>query len=285
MDPIIRGRALSVLLIGLLGSALLCLFDYFAPLEFTSVLVYTGITLILVGLVSLASPLRVLLIGTRRKAGVVLAAGLVFVGVGLEWPAQRHRVAQPSCRLDEFLPEYDFYERHEVAVHATTDRTVAALRQVTFDDIAVMDTLMRIRAAAGGRFNARTPARNRPILDVMAGPGSAFLPLAGDSREIVMGMAGRPWSSEPGPRVRSSADFAAFNAPRSVKIAFNLVVEEGKPGWSRVTTETRVLATDDAARRIMARYWRLIYPGSGMIRRMWLNATRARAERAGGGGL
>jgi hypothetical protein len=29
----------------------------------------------------------------------------------------------------------------------------------------------------------------------------------------------------------------------------------------------------------MARYWRLIYPGTGLIRRMWLNAVRDRAAR------
>lgn len=281
MDPITRRRTLSVLLLCVLAAALLCLFDYFAPLEFTSVVVYTGITLALAGTVSLVRPLRFLLIATRRIAGVVLAAGLVLVAAGLEWPAQRQRVAQPSCRLDEFLPEYDFYERHEVAVHASPDTTLAALRKVTFDDIGGADALMRIRAAAGGHFRGRVAGGNKPMLDTMSGPGSAFFPLAADGREIVMCMAGRPWSSGPGPRMRSAADFAAFSAPRSVRIAFNLVVEESKPGWSRVTTETRVLATDDASRRIMARYWRLIYPGSGMIRRMWLNAIRDRAERAG----
>jgi hypothetical protein len=279
MDPITRRKALSILLICVLAAALLCLFDYFAPLEFTSVLVYTGITLALAGIVSLAWPLRFLLIATRKIAGVVLAAGLVLVVAGLEWPAQRQRVAQPGCRLDDFLPEYDFYERHAVAVHASPQRTAAALRQVTFDDVGVIDALMRVRAAAGGNFRARTSMGSRPMLDTMSGPGSAFSPLSADGREIVMCMAGRPWSSGPGPRMRGAAEFAAFNAPRSVKIAFNLVVEEDKPGWSRVTTETRVLATDSAARGIMARYWRLIYPGSGMIRRMWLNAIRDRAER------
>jgi hypothetical protein len=46
-----------------------------------------------------------------------------------------------------------------------------------------------------------------------------------------------------------------------------------------LTTETRVYATDPAARRRFARYWRVIYPGSSLIRRMWLRAIRKRAER------
>jgi hypothetical protein len=42
--------------------------------------------------------------------------------------------------------------------------------------------------------------------------------------------------------------------------------------------ETRVHTTDAAAERRFAVYWRLIYPGSAFIRRMWLEAIRRRAE-------
>jgi hypothetical protein len=42
-----------------------------------------------------------------------------------------------------------------------------------------------------------------------------------------------------------------------------------------------VFATDPASCRRFAVYWRVIYPGSALIRRMWLRAIRLRAERAG----
>ena len=60
----------------------------------------------------------------------------------------------------------------------------------------------------------------------------------------------------------------------------NFLVEPKDEGWCRVTTETRVFSTDDSARRAFAAYWRIIYPGSSFIRRMWLRAIRRRAERA-----
>jgi hypothetical protein len=47
---------------------------------------------------------------------------------------------------------------------------------------------------------------------------------------------------------------------------------------SIVSTETRVFAPDDATRRSFARYWRVIYPGSALIRREWLGAIRRRAD-------
>ncbi len=40
------------------------------------------------------------------------------------------------------------------------------------------------------------------------------------------------------------------------------------------------MALDDATRRGMGRYWRLIVPGSGLLRRQWLDGITRRAESA-----
>jgi hypothetical protein len=58
----------------------------------------------------------------------------------------------------------------------------------------------------------------------------------------------------------------------------NFLVEDAGDGFSSVTTETRVYTTDTFARRHFAAYWRIIYPGSALIRRMWLRAIAHRAE-------
>ena len=39
-----------------------------------------------------------------------------------------------------------------------------------------------------------------------------------------------------------------------------------------ISTETRVFSNGAETRRRFARYWRMIYPGSALIRRMWLRA-------------
>ena len=60
------------------------------------------------------------------------------------------------------------------------------------------------------------------------------------------------------------------------------------PGWAKMvvnfrasggelTTETRVLLTDERSRRAFRRYWLLIRPFSGLIRRQWLAAIVHRA--------
>ena len=57
----------------------------------------------------------------------------------------------------------------------------------------------------------------------------------------------------------------------------NLRIEDAGPAACTLTTETRVYATDASTRRRFALYWRVIYPGSALIRRMWLRAIAHRA--------
>ena len=59
----------------------------------------------------------------------------------------------------------------------------------------------------------------------------------------------------------------------------NFLVTPAGPGNSTISTETRVYADDAAAIHRFAIYWRLIHPGSDIIRRMWLRAIKERAEK------
>ena len=59
----------------------------------------------------------------------------------------------------------------------------------------------------------------------------------------------------------------------------NFVVTQDGASGSVVSTETRVYANSPSARRRFAAYWRVIYPGSAILRRMWLRAIQRRATR------
>jgi hypothetical protein len=47
---------------------------------------------------------------------------------------------------------------------------------------------------------------------------------------------------------------------------------------TRISTETRIQATDQRARRAFAAYWLLVRPGSGLVRRELLRAIARRAD-------
>src|SRR5439155_27067059 len=96
--------------------------------------------------------------------------------------------------------------------------------------------------------------------------------------EIVVGTIGQFWAGR-SVMFRGPAGFRAFRDPRFAKVAMNFrVIDEGN-GWCKVTTETRVACPDPRARRKFDEYWRVIYPGSSIIRAQWLQAVKRRAER------
>ena len=98
--------------------------------------------------------------------------------------------------------------------------------------------------------------------------------------ELVVGGVGRFWQASGNIRRVEAADFAGFAEPGYAKTAFNLHALRAPEGGTLLTTETRIQATDDHARRSFRRYWRVIHPGSAAIRRAWLRAIRRRAEQS-----
>jgi hypothetical protein len=105
-------------------------------------------------------------------------------------------------------------------------------------------------------------------------------------RELVVGAIGQPWRLVGGRSVAVAGgeDFAAFDLAGYAKMAANFrLASIAGDRAIRLSTETRVACTDAASARRFARYWWLIRPASGAIRRSWLAAIKRRAERPADG--
>ena len=241
------------------------------------VLVDAGLVLALVGVVSIVRPLRFLRIASRRRALGVLAASALLLGLGLTLPATESRVETHRTALDRFIPAYQFSEHHEIRVAAPPDRAFEAIRSVTANEITLFRTLTAIRrfGRPGPESILNAPER-KPILDVAT--QTSFLLLADDPhKELVIGtLVSAPEATRP-PDDRTPEWFDGLSGPGYAKAVMNFRVEPDGAG-ALVTTETRVYATDDTTRRRFTAYWRVIYPGSALIRRMWLRAIQRRAE-------
>lgn len=242
------------------------------------VLVYSGFLLTFLGLVSLAKPPTFLGIRTRRAGAGVLVLGVFLAAVGVALPAPLLRLPPERARLDEFVPACQFREAHSIRIRAQRDAVYEAVKSVTAREIRFFRLLTWLRSprlSRAGRENILAAPADSPLLDVALRSG--FLLLAEDpGRELVFGtiLCGRlPRVSRPVP-----GDFVKLDRPGLCKVAMNFRLQEETGGWVRLSTETRVLALDASARRRFAAYWRVILPGSALIRKMWLEAIRRRAE-------
>jgi hypothetical protein len=183
--------------------------------------------------------------------------------------------------LQEFLPQYDVREIHSTAVAASPERVIEAARELTWRDVPVFAALMTVRSLPA-LLGGHRPAASHPIVDDFRRAG--FMVLAERPDELVFAAVGQFWKPTGVLRRVAPAEFGGFDEPGFAKTAFNFRAEPEPTGSrrpsTRLTTETRVLATDVSARRPFLRYWRVIHPGSALIRRVWLRAIRARAVAA-----
>jgi hypothetical protein len=160
-------------------------------------------------------------------------------------------------RLDEFLPEYDVVERHERLVPAGPEDAVAAALASPVAPDALVRALFRVRGLHGGGT----------VFGAIRGLGFSVLVHEPDC--VVVGAAGRPWSSR--------GRLVSFDKAGPGQVRMLLEVSAAASGSGSVLyTETRVAAMDDRSRRAFRRYWLVVGPFSGVIRRRWLAA----AERA-----
>lgn len=209
-------------------------------------------------------------------------SGLGLTVVGLLTPPKLAGVppSAAASRLDEMVPRFHFSEHHETIVEAPIGVVYDAVRAVTAREIRFFRLLTWIRSPRLHREVERSilhPPADMPILEVAT--STTFRLLAEEApREIVIGTL----VISPGqPAIASSADWARFALPGYAKAAMSFELEALGEGRTRLRTETRVYATDAAARRRFTPYWRLIYPGSSLLRTAWLAAIRERAETSG----
>jgi hypothetical protein len=207
----------------------------------------------------------------------VSGIGVLLAAIGLILPASESRVTHAETRLDEFVPAWQFREVHRIAVAAPPARVFDAIERLRADEIFLFRTLIRIRYAGGQPpipENLPNAGERESLIDFAT--RTTFVRLARDvPRELVVGtVVGTP----PGRRVTLTPRVFQQPLPDGFALAaMNFIVTGDGPGRSLVSTETRVFANGPSARRRFAAYWRLIYPGSALIRRMWLRAIQRRA--------
>ena len=174
--------------------------------------------------------------------------------------------------MSDLLGHADVASAHATTVAATPEQAIVALQEVRGSDLPVTRALMGIRT-----LGRRRSGSDAPVLKGLARLGGGRLSVA--PARLEYGLIAQPWRIRSGESIAfgDAAGFTAFERPGFVKVQVDFWADPA-PGGSRLQTATRIRATDPASLRRFKRYWRVVGPGSGLIRREWLRAARRRAE-------
>jgi hypothetical protein len=177
------------------------------------------------------------------------------------------------------MPRWQIGEQHTIHVAAPPEAVFAAIHAVRADEILFFRTLIAVRRCGQtGPESIMNPPAEKPMLDIAT--QTTFLLLADEpAREIVIGtVVAAPRKASAGSGKLTPEHFQRKLPPGVALATMNFLVLPDDRGGSIVSTETRINANDAPALRRFAVYWRLIHPGSDIIRRMWLRAIKKRAE-------
>ena len=145
--------------------------------------------------------------------------------------------------IDDWLPEFDVGERHDVALAVGPEHAL----ELALTAPAAPDRVVAVLFAARG-----IAARGESIEEFLHRLGFETL-------------------------ARTPTEWVAALDRRAIRVVVGFRAAR-MPAGSRLTTETRVRAAGERARRAFRLYWLLIGPFSALIRRRWLRAAQASAR-------
>ena len=189
-----------------------------------------------------------------------------------------------SVLIDDFLPEYDVVEKHQIVVRATADKTYRAIRTADLARAIPVKALLAIRALPGalssgarGLSELRRRATERITLQDFERSGFSIL-AENPPHELLIGIVGAFWRPSGGLCSTNAEDFRGPQKKGTARGAWNFAIDELGSGRVRLRTETRVDTADPGSARAFRAYWLVVRPGSGLIRRYMLRAIRREAE-------
>ena len=168
--------------------------------------------------------------------------------------------------IDEFLSEYDFEEKHSIAIHAGASTVYEAAQSADFGESLIVRTLLRLRGMSADALTLRNLSYSK-------------FRILGErpAEELLIGLAGKFWTPWGDLQDVNAENFKAFDKSGYAKAVWNFSVDADGAN-TRLTTETRIKCLDESSRRNFGFYWTFIQPFSGLIRMEMLKTIKREAE-------
>ena len=181
--------------------------------------------------------------------------------------------------LDDVVPEPDHATRQARVIDAPPAvvwEELHRLRLVSLPVTFVLGGLRALPVLLAGK--GRDGGLDRTFLDAVPVPVLSSQP----PRAVVFGGVLQAWmltGGEQSPEL-DAAGVREFAEPGWVKVAMDFRLTPTL-GGTRLSSETRIMATDPRTRRRFDRYWLVVRPGSSATRWEVLTAVALKAEQLG----
>lgn len=181
-----------------------------------------------------------------------------------------------TAALDRYIPAPDVRERFGTTVRAPAAVVLETAAGFDMQSVPAVRAIIRLRE----RLLGATPPPRKPqgLLEETLSLGWGLLEEQ-SGRLIACGATCQPWLADVRFVAVAPDAFAGYAQPDQVKIAWTLDAEPLGPALTRLSQETRAVATDGSAKVRFRRYWRWARFGIIAIRLLLLPAIRREAER------
>ena len=169
--------------------------------------------------------------------------------------------------IDHVLPEYDEREYHQIEMRGDRRKVYQTVRSIDFSDSIIIRTLFHLRGLPTSSTN----------LDGLLQVGFLLVNEIAPE-ELVLGLVGKFWTYRAEILKLDAAQYGEFSQKGYAKLAWNFAIQDFAPGLVRLSTETRVMCTDEHSRLRFKRYWSLVGRFSGLTRKEMLRVVKRQVE-------
>jgi hypothetical protein len=169
--------------------------------------------------------------------------------------------------INQILPKYDEREYHQIEISGDRTEVYEKVRALDFSDSFLIRTLFRLRGL---------PA-TATSLDGLLQVGFLLVDEIANA-EFVLGLVGKFWTVRAQILELDAVQYREFSQRGYAKLAWNFAIRESAPGVVRLSTETRIVCTDNHSKSRFRLYWLLIGRFSGLTRREMLRSVKRKIE-------
>lgn len=167
---------------------------------------------------------------------------------------------------DKYLPDYHFSERHAIRIKGSVQDVFNARDDFDFGRYKLIRFLFGVRGLPSRLSKQDMKSINFIELEKIP------------SKQLAIGLIGQFWKVNGNLLNFEAAEFINLHPEGFTKAVWTFCIDRAEPGITLLSTETRILCIGENARKKFRRYWFLIRPFSGLIRKIMLRGIKKIVE-------